>query len=645
MFKRLFAALTSKNAPPAPMPAPAPKKPITAYDQFGRQIQVAPEEWRQNVLLPQLQKQWNDPDALAGTLISALDDGFAPDLVGAAQRLAVIDKNMERSSTLLAIVFLKNGRLAEARETLDAAIERLGATGVLLTNLAKVVFEESGQDAAMRVLWQAIQKDPNLENALMWWLAVERDRGGNAAYVEALRQAAALPGSWRPQLWLARHALETGDTDSACAYYRAVLASKAYDRQALYMISGDLGIHGRADLALDLVEPVYDHNKDSVEAGMNLLLAMQQGGLVERGEALLARLYALDLPPYKNALDQAAAAFQQLRSAGATSKPVEGQPSIAIRVFDGAIWQYGLGPAEWLFAQKPQDAPQIGFSAFAMLGSKATRAETQRENDVGRLTRAIPIYLAEATHYWTACSARTLLPVVEGAGPAVFGAAEGDELFDRIPDTLRWYVTGEITCPADVDGEHVIAMHLWDCVKHERMATHTETCTLQDIGAAVLRLEQALLDRLGDRRATPVDRFYARPSVPAMATYLPGLGQSLTLTLAANDIVPKSSMWGERAMLDWPLNMALQYDSETARIMYFAGLGNASRYGSEILPEFRKRTLELIRAAAPDSATARLAPIAWKVFGMHDELHAYRASLPSSTAASYIAWLDSLETR
>jgi tetratricopeptide (TPR) repeat protein len=644
MLKRLLAALKGKKVPPpAYMQTQAPAEdPISAYDEYGRQVTIGREDWRQKVLLPQLRKQWNDPDALCGTLIPALNDGFAPDLVDAARRLVEIDADPERSHTLLGIVLLKTGQPAESRAVIEAGIAKVGRSGVLLTNLAKAVFEESGQEAAMRVLWQAVEQDPNLENGLMWWMAAERDRGGDAAYLQALRRVAVLPGSWRAQLWLARHALETGDVDAAVGYYHEVLASGGTTRDALLMISGDLGNHGRADLALALVEPVYDPTLHGPQAGMNLLLAMHQAGDFTRGEALLSRLYALDLPPYKVQLDQAAAAFQQLRQAHSPSTRIEGEVHISLREFTRPIWHGGLGDPVWLFAEKAQDAPRIGFSAFAMLGSNATHAESQREDDIGRLTRAIPLYLAESAHYWTGLAASTLLPVAAGA-PVVFGAAEGPELFDRLPDTLRWYVSGEITCPAEESGQHAIALHLWNRASRERVATENETCRLQDIGAAVLRLEQALLRHLDDVRTRPLDEFYRRPSLPAMNAYLAGLGQSLVLTLVVNGVGGKSSLWGERAMLDWPLNMSLQSDEgEVARVMYLAGLGKAKDYGSDVLPEFAKRTMRLIQEAAPGSPSERLAPVAWAAFDMDAELAAYRAALPSAVEAPYRAWLEGL---
>jgi hypothetical protein len=126
----------------------------------------------------------------------------------------------------------------------------------------------------------------------------------------------------------------------------------------------------------------------------------------------------------------------------------------------------------------------------------------------------------------------------------------------------------------------------------------------------VLELEQRLLAKVGAVNPQPLDAFYARPSVDAMDIYLGELGQAFMLTLVANQQVPRSAVWGERTMLEWPLNMALQWpQAEVPKLMYISGLGKAFDYQSEVLGEYKKRTLELLRTATQEnSPAAQLAP-------------------------------------
>jgi tetratricopeptide (TPR) repeat protein len=316
MFKRLLAALRGKPAEPA-RPA-APVRPpdeelITVYDGDGRELCIARGEWRDRMLLPNVQRNWDNAPELYRLILSGVNDGFAADLVPAAARLVEIDDMPERAHVTQGIVLMNGGQPDAAQATLEAGIERCGASAVLLTNLAKALDLRGEHAQAEATLWRAVQADPNLENATMWWAAIQRERDGDGAYVDALRKVAALPGSWRAQLWLGRDHLERGEVDAAQALFAGVLAAGTYDAGALTTISGELGSRGHLELLVVLVAPVYDVRRHEPMTGLNLLRSYQALGRVDEGETLLKRLYALDLPPLKGHLDQFARAFQASR--------------------------------------------------------------------------------------------------------------------------------------------------------------------------------------------------------------------------------------------------------------------------------------------------------------------------------------------
>lgn len=318
MLKRLFAALRGKQSerePDAPMAgaetAPPPEEQlVTVYDAEGHELQITLADWRDKVFLPQLESEWDNADALYNLIISGVNDGLAVDLAPAAARLHEIDHMPERSHVTLGIVQMNNGQLDLAEATLRAGMAKVGETGTLLTNLAKV-FDARG-DAALadQTLWRAVQADPNQENGMMWWATIQRERHGEEAYVEALRTVAALPGSWRAQLWLAQHCLGQEDVDAARALYAEVLAMGTFDRRALMMISGALGNAGQVALIVELVAPAYDERTHDPMTGLNLLRAYQVLGRIDEGRALLARMYALEMPPIRQYLDSFAQAFQ-----------------------------------------------------------------------------------------------------------------------------------------------------------------------------------------------------------------------------------------------------------------------------------------------------------------------------------------------
>ncbi len=314
MFRRLLAALRPR---PTATPAPAIHDAITAYDEHGRQVVMSREEWRDKVLHPQLKQHWNTPDALYGAILTALSDGFAPELMTAAARLVEIDGLPERSHVTHGIVLLESGRHDEAEAVLRAGIRTCGETAALLTNLAKVKHDRDDAAGASDLLRRAIRLDPNFEHGLNGWLAVERARAGEAGFLQALQEACALPRSWRARLLLARRHLAAGDLPAAREQYTAVLAEEDVDGSALMTMAADLGQYGHTGLIVTLVGPVYEPTRHGPQAAFHLLRACLETERVAEGEALLARLRAVAPPPFTRHLDEFQRAFMQLRGSEA----------------------------------------------------------------------------------------------------------------------------------------------------------------------------------------------------------------------------------------------------------------------------------------------------------------------------------------
>lgn len=647
MFKRLLSSLRNKNQPAdtAPDEPAQEREMIVAYDAHGQEMYIARNEWREKVFLPDLEKKWDDADALYTAILMGLKDAFASDLVAAAERLVDIDSNPERSHTLHGIVLMKTGQLDVAEQTLRQGIDKSGATGTLLTNLAKV-FSERGEDKqADDTLWQAIQTDPNLDNGLLWWASIQRERGGDEAYIEGLRSIAAMPGSWRAQLWMARFYLEHNETDKARGLYDEVLSGGRYDSDALYMISGDLGRNGEIPLLISLVAPHYDVQKHDPMAGINLLQAYLEQDQTEQGLKLLNQLYALNFAPIKQHLDYYRQAFEEKRR---QTEPVQQVAPDDVKIttlsVTQPIWHYGLCKADWLFNQKPEETAKIGFFALSKIPDGLAAQGIQREDELGRLSRAIPLYLAEAVHYWSDYAACTYFLMAEGHGPVLTGQPMvGEDIYEILPPDMKYVVTGEIGCTGEGEQRRwQIALSLWNCTTRSKQLTETEEATDAGLGNVMQELERKLLMQAGLKREHPLDAFYQRPPADALPVYLTGLGQSLMLTLLANQQVPYSEVWNERAMLDLPLNISRHWPSLTAaKIMYLSGLGKAFDYHSEALPGYQTSSLEWLRTeSSQHSVIEGLSPLMWKIFGIEGEINSRSQPVAPEAQQRYEAWLQ-----
>lgn len=285
-------------------PHPDNAQMIRAYDAQGLEVLVTREQWRDTVLPGAIEQDWNDADRLAGLIIQSLNDGFIDEMVRPAERLVELDPNPERAVVLQAIVYMKQDRLDDSERVLQAFCAQHGETGIVLTNLAKIHAERDDEDRALDTLWRALQLDPNQDNGLGWFEAIHRDFGGDAAGITAMRKVAALPASWRAQLWLARGELGSHNYAGAIALYNEAL-SRADDpapADLLMQMSGDLGNAGRIADILELAGPRFQVHAHGLQVGSNLIKANLHLGRPDDARRILEQLRALNRPDWQEHL-------------------------------------------------------------------------------------------------------------------------------------------------------------------------------------------------------------------------------------------------------------------------------------------------------------------------------------------------------
>src|ERR1017187_6235174 len=235
-FGKLFGKKETVPAPAETVPAPAPPAQldpredpnlVRVFDRFGRELFVPKEKWRTSVLPGTLKSNWNAPDQLYSVIAQALKDGFAADVLGAAEHLYRTDPSPARAACAYGVALLQTKRLDEAERVFRSHLAQHGEDGYVLSNLAKVHAARNETQAVDDTLWRAMEADPNQENGLGWYAQIWSERGGAEVRLQALRRVAALRTSWRAQVWLAWVALEAGDLEEALSLYQQSLSRAA----------------------------------------------------------------------------------------------------------------------------------------------------------------------------------------------------------------------------------------------------------------------------------------------------------------------------------------------------------------------------------------------------------------------------------
>jgi tetratricopeptide (TPR) repeat protein len=199
---------------------------------------------------------------------------------------------------------MKNHRLEDAERVFLSHVEQHGEDGAVLTNLAKIYSERGDAEKSNATLWRALEVDPNAENALTWYAALAHERAGKDGQLEAWRRVAAIPGSWRAELWLARTALESRDPKAALAYYRQSLSRVGDNVPAdfLMQMTGDLGKHGLLAELIELSEPSFVPAVHGLQAGNNLIKANLDLGRIDRARSILNQLRMMQRPDWAESL-------------------------------------------------------------------------------------------------------------------------------------------------------------------------------------------------------------------------------------------------------------------------------------------------------------------------------------------------------
>ncbi len=618
-FKKLFGSkpspvsTSSSSAQPPSAPAASSVDPakdpnmIRVHDAYGRELFITKAQWRDNVLLGNLEKSRDHPDDLAGIIVQSLNDGFAADVLTYAARLAGIDPTPERGHILHAVTLLTLKRYAEAESVLLAFMKKHGETGVALANLAKT-YSGRGDDArTLATLWRALELDPNQDNAVGWYEIIHREKNGPAAGQEALRRVAAIPGAWRARLWLARDRLEQRDLSAALVLYHEALAlvSPPVPGDLLQQMSGDLGNHAHLPELLQLTEPRYDVAFHGILVGNNLIKANLDLGRLDQARAHLDRLYAQNRPDWKQNLSFWDTEIAKVRVSIADA-PAPDKLEVTLLSLVGPVWLPPASPAAELFPAKSADAPVVAFlggSAEMPASTEANRP--QLADGPGRLSRALPLYLAEQIEFGTETTTRTLVPwMVKPStgfvlGGAAWSDAEASANARRVgPDQkpADYIVITHLRCTAE---PWHIELRLVRTIDAKCLAETTTTCTAADPAHALPTIIAGLFTSLAPEiRVGLIDGPAPAFKPQHSNVYLVRLEQLLAVrTAAMNPASP--TLNGERDILDGHLQLCLdQPDSVSIRLMFAHTLRGMKKVRPDILPEFRART-DLLQKEKP----------------------------------------------
>lgn len=581
-------------AAPPTNPADDPNL-IRVFDKYGREMFITREEWRDNILKGNIEKAWNDPEELYGLIVQSLHDEFVEEVLPASEQLHRIDPVPSRGATILGIAYMETGRLDEAEQVLSGHLSNHGDDGVVLTNLAKVYSKKEDHELSEQTLWHALEVDPNQDNGMGWYEVIHRERDGDEAGQEALRRVAAIPESWRAQLWLARAALEAGNLDAALDFYKEALSrvDAPVPEDLLKQMSGDLGNNGCLGEIIEWVEPHFDAEVHGLLVGNNLIKAHLELGQLDTAHWILDQLYALKRPDWRDTLS-----FWDTELAKArieNKQPEETPLGVTMLSIEGPLWMRGGSPFSKLLSTKASDAPVIG-----ILGSTSSYTDpsgecvTQLADGPGRLSRALPLIMAEQLHLKTNAVAHALIPWIQGNGFALMGKPYSDEDLCEMAakqtapmDYIAYATLNTVSEPWNITAR---LLRISDGELLGEVTAATDSNYPGDGVEQLLTAFHKLVVKWTNVRGGKFPEWYCVPDGTDRSDYLLRLGQQLATVCMNLDFLEGSELSGEREILDGMLQLCVrQPENQTARMLFIQTLRQMENARPEIIPEFKEK--------------------------------------------------------
>ena len=615
-------------------------KMMNIIDQNGRRIQITMDEWREKVLPIALKNHWDNANLLYNDILKAIQNNFISDVEEAAIHLKEIDTIKERGYNTLAILYLKNKEFNKANELLLEYLANNPKTGTILTNLAKSYYGKDEKEKAMEILWEGLTINPNQNNGLPWYASICKDRDGIDGYIDALRRASEIKGSWLPQFLLARHKLNEKNIESAKELLKIALSQGHVTQEALLVISGELGAKGYSKELIELVEPVYDFNKNDIRVGLNLLQAYLQNKEIEKGEKLLNKLMMLERPDLKNALLKISNKFDKLKIEEKASTPKK-DVQINMMVLDNPVWGHGLKTSKW-FINNKEVKGNIAVLPYAdeTIREKEIKGY-QKDNETSMLSRGIPLYVSEMINYYTDYNNKVVMPFVRDFGPVITNKQYNEAALEDIGNKINAdiVITGSVM---NAEIGYLIKNTIYNM--NDKSSKKIEMfIQKENFGNRFNEMIKELRSELGGHDQSN-NKFYKLAEDKEVLHYLASLGHSLTQTLIQGKFVDKDLLLGERNILNWYLNMVMAYpENEAIKMMLVSGIEKSKEYGSKVYLEFKKQTLTVMMKSKNEEIKKRLIPEIYKIYGMDNELKALKEKLTNENSdKEYIEWLNNI---
>ena len=360
-----------------------------------------------------------------------------------------------------------------------------------------------------------------------------------------------------PRLLAAREKLDARDLKGALTIYEEVLSNAGDRADVLVTISGDLGATGHIPQIIELVAPRYDALRHGPATGINLIQAYLAVRDADAAQHVLDILFSLNRPELEERLHGFSNAVAELINHGDvqgipafTPQPGDPPPAdapvgVALITISKPIWSYGLESVADLLPKKEGKLRRVAFTQLSLPGAYADPDAASRlpEDELGRLSRAIPLWFAETFFFSPLYTSVAALGAIHEPGaptrPALFPTDWTVDNLKKLESTTSGGLDYIFTGSLKRDGaELVLILRVWEVKKMRERKQITVKWTPATADAELKKLHeyvQAFMEWAPYPEGSGVP--YAAPSTPTV--WFEALGSLLGLFLVEKNLQTK----------------------------------------------------------------------------------------------------------
>lgn len=444
-FKRKFAREQAQQPHTTIAPVRSNESPLVFKNSMGLEFSVPRAQWRSHILPENLWRNWNSPDILYAHVAQGLHDGFATEVLAAAEHLALQDPDRERGLLVLVRAHLQLHQFAKARVAAEAALWELPRSLPLIESLIEALAGMNDKISGVEMLEAlncSLQIDPNQPMVMQRYIDLLDGRTGVASAIAVYNEFAKLPGAWLPQWHLGKIAFEDDRVDEGVALYAQVLACISSAPQDVFgNIAETLASVLPAAQLIELLEPRFRLADHGLSGAAPLLKAYWDSGQLKKGLKLLRDMQPWQEPAWATVQDYWEGEFAKLKPPAVVQEqtpvhvdmgeantepdwehlapmaPIEDETAVPMTflTLDRPLW---VDPAAYLatWALSGHGKTVVFMGASVEAHGLAEANEVERA-EIGLICRSGTLQLAQGLAFCTNAVVNTCLPVSQGAWP------------------------------------------------------------------------------------------------------------------------------------------------------------------------------------------------------------------------------------